>query len=165
MKSYEGGIATPFIAHYPKLIKENKGRMVNTVGTIRDIMPTILELTGATYPKTSKRGETIYDLEGQSLVPTFKEGQQANQDYLFWEHNYFGAVRKGDWKLVYDFKEDKKELFNLSEDRTETNDLSSEQPDLVVKLDAKWHEWANSHYVYPKKSGEVDNNPYDETKK
>nr|WP_299346228.1 arylsulfatase [Allomuricauda sp.] len=165
VKSYEGGIATPFIAHFPKLIEENKGEVVNTVGTIRDIMPTVLELTGASYPKTSHGGETIYDLEGQSLVPTFEEGQQANQEYLFWEHNYFGAVRKGDWKLVYDFKEDTKELFNLKEDRTETNDLSLEQPDLVAELDTKWQEWANSHQVYPKKTGEVDNNPYDETKK
>ncbi|QBN20689.1 arylsulfatase [Flavobacterium nackdongense] len=150
VKSYEGGISTPLIVSYPKFTKNN-GKIVKTVGTIRDIMPTIIELTGAKYPETFHNGEVIYKLEGQSLVPTIIKGKQTNQDYLFWEHSDFGAVRHGDWKLVYDNIKKTKALFNLATDRTETTNLIESNAELAKKLDEKWQQWANTHFVYPKK--------------
>ena len=150
VKSFEGGIATPFIISAPMFDKQN-GNVVNTVGTIRDIMPTILELTGSKYPKTFHGGQTIYPLEGQSLLPTLNKGKQKNQDYLFWEHQNYGAVRYGNWKLVYDNNKKTKSLFNLKTDRTETNNVIENHPDLAKELDSKWQEWAMSHFVYPKK--------------
>lgn len=159
VRSYEGGIATPLIVSYPKLTNDKKGKLTNTVGTIRDVMPTILDLTNTVYPEEYK-GERIHALEGQSLLPTLKTGAQSNQEYLFWEHQNYGAVRKGDWKLVYDFDKDNKQLFNLKEDRTETNDILAQNRTIAEDLDSKWKEWAFSHYVYPKKEGEIDENPY-----
>jgi hypothetical protein len=34
-------------------------------------------------------------------------------------------LRKGDWKLIYWYKEEKSELYNISEDISETNNLAA----------------------------------------
>ena len=48
--------------------------------------------------------------------------------------NYFSAVRKGDWKMVYNLRNGKKELYNLKKDIGENNDLSLQYPDKVASL-------------------------------
>ena len=47
---HEGGIATPFIVHWPRGIKD-KGGLRHNPSQLPDIMATILDVTGATYPK------------------------------------------------------------------------------------------------------------------
>ena len=49
LTGYEGGIRTPLIAYWPRGI-EGRGRIVNDVGHVMDLMPTFLELSGAAYP-------------------------------------------------------------------------------------------------------------------
>jgi arylsulfatase A-like enzyme len=49
---HEGGIATPLIVHYPGKTGE-KNRLVSTPGHLIDIMPTLLDLAGATYPENT----------------------------------------------------------------------------------------------------------------
>ena len=51
---HEGGIATPFIVHWPHGIKE-RGGLRHNPGQLPDIMATILDVTGATYPKRIQR--------------------------------------------------------------------------------------------------------------
>lgn len=45
---HEGGIAGPFIAHYPEMI--SPGNIDRQVAHVIDLMPTILDLSGAEYP-------------------------------------------------------------------------------------------------------------------
>lgn len=44
---YEGGTRTPFIAHWPGVIKPG---MTDQVGHIIDISATFMDITGANYP-------------------------------------------------------------------------------------------------------------------
>ena len=49
-----------------------------------------------------------------------------------------GAVRDGDWKIVWTAALPQKvELFNLSDDRSEATNLASQDPDRVAKLQAR----------------------------
>ena len=66
---HEGGIATPLIVHWPRGIKD-KGGLRHNPGQLPDIMATIVEVTGATYPEVFN-GNTIPPCEGESLVPSF----------------------------------------------------------------------------------------------
>ncbi len=50
-KSYEGGICTPMIAHWPSVIKKNVGGFTSETGHVMDIMATCLDIAGAEYPK------------------------------------------------------------------------------------------------------------------
>ena len=67
-KSYEGGICTPMIAHWPKGIKKNVGGMTSEIGHVMDIMATCVDLADAEYPTTYK-GHDILPMEGKSLLP------------------------------------------------------------------------------------------------
>jgi arylsulfatase len=66
---HEGGIATPFIAHWPAQIEAGT---INTdqIGHVKDIMPTCLEAAGAEYPD-SYAGHEIKRLDGASLLHSF----------------------------------------------------------------------------------------------
>ncbi len=142
--THEGGTSTPFIAWYPKMIEA--GGLDKQVAHITDIMPTIAEITGATYPREYK-GNTITPTEGVSLVPVFKGEERQRRGGLYWQHQGNRAVRKGEWKLVcrYDYINMEHlpwELYNIEKDRTELNDLADTYPEKVTELIALYDAWA-----------------------
>ncbi|RYF73389.1 MAG: arylsulfatase, partial [Cytophagaceae bacterium] len=151
VKSYEGGIRAPLIAHFPTKIRATRGRILTTKGHVTDLMPTILELTGATYPGTFHDGQSIFPLEGRSLMPALQTGKQADPAYMYWEHEWYGAVRKGDWKAVHDLKKGTWELYNLAADRIESKNEAQNQTALLADLQQHWQQWATSHAVVPKR--------------
>ncbi len=145
---HEGGISSPFIAHYPRLIK--RGRIERQVGHLIDIMPTLVELCGACYPETRK-GKRIKPMPGISLVPALKGGRLNRKDPLYWEHVGNRGVRIGDWKLVAAKPDLEWELYNLREDRTELNDLSEKFPEKKRQLIEVYEKWAKANGVKPRK--------------
>jgi arylsulfatase len=148
--NHEGGIATPLIAHWPAGISA-RGELRFQQGHVIDIMPTVVELTGATYPKEFK-GQAILPMEGRSLVPAFTD-KPIQREAIFWEHEGNAAVRVGDWKLVRLGRKGMWELYNLKTDRTELHDLAAEQPDRAKELAATWEAWAVRTHVKPYPDG------------
>ena len=146
-ETHEGGIATPLIAHWPAGI-EARGALVDEPGHIIDLMPTLLEIAGATYPE-SHRGEAVQAMEGKSLVPLFGPDPPAAEPRpLFWEHEGNRAVHVGDWKLVAPHKREW-ELYDLSADPVEGNNLASTHPERARDLAAQWDAWAARVGVLP----------------
>jgi len=145
---HEGGIATPLIAHYPKLIKES--RFERQPGHLIDIMPTLVELCGARYPET-RNGKRIKPMPGISLVSAFRGGRLARKDPLYWEHVGNRGVRIEDWKLVAAKPDLEWELYNLAEDRTELDDLSERFPEKKQQLIKIYETWAKENGVKPRK--------------
>ncbi len=137
--THEGGISTPMIVRWPKKIRA--GTLTHQVGHIVDFMPTIIEMSGATYPEFREEIEVL-PTDGVSLLPVFEGRQRADHDSLFWYLYGNRAVRKGKWKLVWGSNVKKWELFDMEADRTETNDLAAEHPQIVKKLEAEWLQWA-----------------------
>jgi arylsulfatase A-like enzyme len=136
---HEGGIATPFIAHWPKVIKPNQ--ITHHVAHIIDLMPTFLEIAGGTYPD-SLNGNALTPLEGISFLPLLKGNteEQTEHETLYWEHLGYYAIRHGNWKLVAEGGE--WELYDLEKDRTELNNLADTYPEIVKELEAMWEAWA-----------------------
>jgi arylsulfatase len=153
--NHEGGIATPLLAHWPARITGG-GQLRTQPGHLIDIMPTCVELAGATYPKEFK-GKPILQMEGRSLVPAF-DNQPIQRDALFWEHEGNAAVRVGDWKLVRLGRNGPWELYDLKADRTELHDLALAQPERAKELAAKWDAWAERAQVKPYPAGDSANN-------
>jgi len=144
--NHEGGIATPLIAHWPKGIR-SKNELRHQVGHLIDIMPTVVQLAGANYPKNHS-GHTIQPMEGSSLLPSF--ASDVNEPRLImWEHFENRAIRQGKWKLVA-LRNQPWELYNMEEDRCELNDLSKKSPKMAQELSALWEKEANRTKVYPK---------------
>lgn len=141
---HEGGISTPLIAHWPKVIKQ-KGKLTEQTGHVIDLMATCCDVAGATYPKTFK-GKQIVPLEGKSLLPILQGSKRPDHDAIYWEHEGNRAVRKGDWKLVSRFP-GQWELYNLKEDRTELNNLAAGHTDIVNELSTMYRTWAKRSNV------------------
>ena len=73
---HEGGSATPFIVHYPKLIRE--GRIESGYyAHVKDIMATALDLAGARYP-SQVRGYPVLSTDSRSLVPNMTGVEREN---------------------------------------------------------------------------------------
>jgi arylsulfatase A-like enzyme len=150
---HEGGIATPFIVHWPDGIAENDlGQLVNEYGFLPDIMATCVDLTGAEYPQ-EYMGNKIPPMVGQSLLPLIKgKREQVHTDPIFWEHEGNKAVRLGKYKLVQLWQRDQEdnwELYDLEADRTETNDLAEEMPEKLEEMKAQYNAWAEEIQVQP----------------
>lgn len=129
--AHEGGIITPLIVHWPEGIGQS-GRFIKEVVHINDIMPTCLDIAGATYPD-AYQGREILSLDGQSFTPLLKQDKKDIYRQFFWEHQGNQAVREGDWKLV---KRNNQpwQLYHLEQDPTELHDLSEENESLLDKL-------------------------------
>jgi arylsulfatase len=133
---HEGGIATPLVVHWPKG-ELHAGGVAHALFQLTDVLPTILDATGATGPA----------LEGRSMLPALR-GESQDPHPLFWEHTGNCAVRVGDWKLVRSFGDDW-ELYSMALDRTELRDVAHERPRLVRELASLWDDWAERAEVIP----------------
>ena len=142
---HEGGIATPLIVHWPKA-NLPAGMVVDQPFQLIDIVPTMLEATGAAYPPQSLAWKPE-PLEGRSMFPAIS-GAAMEVVPLYWEHTGNCAIRLGTWKLVREYPHDW-ELYDLQIDRTELNDLAAQHPDVVADLSARWQEWADRVGVLP----------------
>ena len=144
--SHEGGISTPLIVRWPAAFKD-QGAVCGQVGHVIDFMPTLVELSGATYP-AELNGHPILPMEGKSLVPALTD-QPIQRNALYWEHENNRAIRVGDMKLV-SLSNGPWELYDLSNDREELHNLAASMPAQVESMRGKWESWAWRCHVYPK---------------
>lgn len=161
---HEGGIASPFIAHWPAGVKKS-GRICNKqMFHLIDIIPTLCEVAGAKYPLTYKDREII-SAQGISMMPFITNTDaEVKHRTLNWQHETHAAIREGDWKLVTtnDRDENAWELYNIAEDRSESENLCRRHPEIVEQLRKKWRRWAERASVlpYPEKRGKSEAVPW-----
>ena len=155
-RSYEGGISTPLIVSWKSNLKNKKGEWCRVPGYLPDIMPTILEATGAAYPETYHGGNKIYPLVGSSLFPAIQKKADSIHEYMYWEHQNNRAIRWGNWKAIRDEKGKEWELYDVVKDRTERNNLAEQHPEVLTKLVAEWEKWANANFVPETAEGRIE---------
>lgn len=133
---HEGGIATPFIVHWPQGIAA-RGEMRHEPAHAIDLVPTFLELANLEQP-TAWQAQPVPSLPGISLRSLFTADAPLQRKLLWWLHEDNRAIRVGDWKLVEAKRDGKWELFDLRVDRAESQDRSAEFPEKVRDLEALW---------------------------
>ena len=130
---HEGGISTPMIVHWPAGIAA-RGELRRTPAHVVDVVPTLLELAGATAIPTNgpKR-------PGRSLVSALAKDAPIAREFLYFNHEGNRALRVGNLKLVSSREnKDAWELYDLAADRGEAKDLAAAQPDRVKEMADRW---------------------------
>lgn len=125
---YEGGIRVPMIARWPG--KVPAGSTSDHVGAFWDFLPTAADLAGRQAPK---------EIDGISFAPTLLgKGDQPEHAYLYWEFHEHGKIQalllenhkalRGLGKEVL--------LYDLAQDPGETQDIATQRPELVRRVEA-----------------------------
>lgn len=130
--AYEGGIRVPAIFYWKG--KMSSGQEIEPYFSNTDYFATIKALLG----------DEGFQEDGQSILPLIA-GNGTNERSLFWHYPHFSnqlgrpasAIRKGDWKLIYFYETEEKELYRVSEDISESVNLASENTKEVAEL---WQE-------------------------
>src|SRR4051812_13478821 len=97
-----------------------------------------------------KAGGKVVD--GVSLVPLLRGTGGLKRDELFWHYPHYqyyqlggtipyGAIHKGDLKLIEFFTDMRVELYNLKDDIGEKHNLAEQMPEKVKELRDRLHEW------------------------
>jgi arylsulfatase len=139
--SHEGGIRTPLVVSWPAKIKKHGG-YTHQPGHLIDVMATVVELSGASYPETFNGGPVI-SMQGVSLLPAM-EGKSLNREKpIFWQWSQGGAIREGDMKAVFWGKKakDSWELYDLSKDLNESENLAKSMPAKLTSMQENWRAW------------------------
>jgi arylsulfatase A-like enzyme len=136
---YEGGIREPMLVRWPGVVKPQTTAEQYVI--VEDFFPTILEIAGVKNPKL------IQQTDGKSFLPLLKNSALNDTEReLVWHHpnrwipaegpniHFSTAFRKGDWKLIYDYRKQKLELYNLKNDIGEQNDLATSNPKKTKQL-------------------------------
>jgi arylsulfatase len=129
--THEGGIRVPMIASWKGKIAP--GSTSELISAFWDVLPTLADVAGVKTPD---------NIDGISFLPELMgQDNQEQHEFLYWEFpSYTGqqAVRMGDWKAIRKniFKGNMEiELYNLQKDPTEQQDLASENPEIIKRIE------------------------------
>ncbi|MBP6414435.1 MAG: arylsulfatase [Bacteroidia bacterium] len=153
----EGGIRNALIVSGP-VNKREKGSINNGLMSIADIMPTLLDVAGTSYPK-NYNGIELPPMIGKSwtnVLAGVADSPRTNSDYIAWELFGNRALRQGDWKLRWEYAPFGKgdwELFNVAQDPSERNDLAANNPAKLKEMLLLWEEYvAKNNVILPSRS-------------
>ena len=138
-RQWEGGLRVPFYIRAPGVTRPGRTCATPVIGT--DFYPTLLELAG--LPLRPQQ-----HVDGVSLVPLLKGGTIAPRP-LFWHYPHYGnqggepssIIRKGDWKLIHYWEDNRNELYQLSADIGERHDLAAKEVERTSQLWTELHVW------------------------
>jgi N-acetylgalactosamine-6-sulfatase len=144
---FQGGVNVPFIIRWSGHVAAGKVDSESVLSTV-DLLPTFCELAQMELPAT-------YQPDGESFTSIFDNGTFKRTKPLFWDW-HFGqvsdnprqinqwpenAVRDEEWKLYYNSKIDRTELYNIKDDPFEKNNLAEENPEKVKRLLGLLKDW------------------------
>ncbi len=150
----EGGIRVPAIASFPGRIA-SRG-LHRGLATVKDVMPTLLELAGAIHPADEGgmyEGRPVESMTGRSMVPLLSgqtESVHGEEPIAAWELFGRRSVREGSWKLVWTtapYGPDGWELFDLASDPGEINDLAESEPARLQNMIGLWESYVEDNGV------------------
>jgi arylsulfatase A-like enzyme len=123
---YEGATRVCALANWPGHIK---AEAVDGLIHVVDLYPTLATLAGASTDRCKP-------LDGMNVWSTIAGNQPSPRTEIVYNIEAFrGAVRQGDWKLVWRTTlPSSVELFNLADDPGEQNNLAVQHPERVSAL-------------------------------
>tara|TARA_R110002049_G_scaffold285698_4_gene466984 strand:- start:109800 stop:111506 length:1707 start_codon:yes stop_codon:yes gene_type:complete len=120
LSSYEGGHRVPFFVRWPNG-QLGGGRDVSQLAAHLDVLPTLIDLCGL-------QSTSDLDFDGVSLKPLLQgNSDKWSERTIVESFNRIAMTQR--WRLV-----NNSELYDVLADPEQRNDVSSEHPDVVSKL-------------------------------
>ena len=147
----EGGIKSPMLVKLPGKMS-NGGTMNHSFFHVRDMMPTFLEIAGATHSQQFD-GRQVRAMQGQSVLNLWEGKVQSpylGANNVGYEMFGLKAYFMGDWKILWmpkPFGPGEWELFNLKKDPAELNNLSQQHPDKLKDMVGRWEQYKKNNNV------------------
>ena len=124
----EGGVRSPLLMQYPKLIKP--GTRVTDIAGVIDLLPTLVDLTGITFQPPKP-------LDGVSLKPLLTRKGTLDKNrllYSYWSGQT--SVRSQQYRL-----DSRGKLYDMVADPGQTTDISNRVPDVATRLKTAVQKW------------------------
>ncbi len=130
---FEGGINVPMIVSWQGVLP--RGAEYDPAVSLMDIFATTLSVSGCEMPR-----DRIID--GVDLIPYLRGmSHEGPHPELFWRTDYNKAIRKGNYKLIWNPRDHQTFLYDLDNDPSETEDLSTRFPEVTRWLEESILEW------------------------
>ena len=119
---YEGGIRVPLFMRWDNKI--GAGTTNNQLVSAVDFMPTLLDITGITLTSSQKNpyqdGEVL-NLKGEVC----QDRSIILNDYFSKNNGKKMTIIRGDWKLIYNYKSKRYEMYNIHTDIGESTNVAN----------------------------------------
>jgi len=140
---YEGGCRVPMIVYWPGVTAP--GSTCDVPVITMDIFPTIVDMLGLSI------GPDVA-VDGVSLVPLLRQEGTLAERSLFWHYPHYqhyqqggttpyGAIRRGDYRLVEFYDDSRIELYKLRDDVGEERNLAAAMPEVANSMREELHAW------------------------
>lgn len=130
---FEGGINIPMIMSWEGVLPE--GITYPHTVSLLDIFATAKEIAGCDLPS-----DRTWD--GINLIP-FLQGEIPDQPHphLFWRTDFNRAMIQGDWKFIWNERDDQAFLYHLTNDPSEETNQAARYPQIIDTLKHRFREW------------------------
>jgi arylsulfatase A-like enzyme len=142
---FEGGIRVPAFIKAPN--SAGAGQVSQSLLTIMDVLPTVMDIAGIEEVSVSAEGSAVLPIRGKSFAGLLTDSTQAihgADEYIALDLGGVSVLMQGSWKIVRPARSNDWLLFDTSVDPSETKDLSSENPNLLAELAAKYEDHATA---------------------
>ncbi len=148
-KSYEGGICTPMIAHWPKGIKKNVGKTTPEIGHVMDIMATCIDMAAPLIQPNIKETTSSHWKVRACFLSSRPDIARDMTILDLNTYNERAFLSNDGWKLVRPGENAQWELYNLNEDRSENIIWLLQYPEKVAEMSKAYEAWAKRCMVEP----------------
>jgi arylsulfatase A-like enzyme len=159
--AYEELLRVPLLIHFPD--GRFAGKRVTTAASLVDIVPTIAEELGLPQLATSARGRSLLPAlrgDGPADNEARVTGMRMNRKKFYRPRKEQRgdiniAVRRGEWKAIYNVEHDAVELYDLERDPGELRDRAEDLPQEAGEMKELAREW----YAACRPAGTADRAP------
>lgn len=149
----EGGLRVPLIISGAAGARGD--RFSGALTTVKDVVPTLLELAGIPPHGGSYQGAPVVSIDGRSMVPLLQDSAARIyrvDEPVGYELAGSAALYKGDYKLVRNIApvgDGSWHLYDMARDPGETLDLRDALPLLFQSMQADYADYAKNNNVLP----------------
>jgi arylsulfatase A-like enzyme len=137
---YEGGIRVPMVMYWKDKLQQ---------GTVSDIPVITSDIFSTVVTAINKNYKKETAVEGENILRILSNSVKSPDRTLYWYYPHYSnqggkpgaAIRKGKYKLIYNYEDDSIELYDISVDMSEKKNLATQNVQVAMQLKKQLDLW------------------------